>query len=404
MAVFLAPIINNQIESDSGAPLSGGTIETYLAGTSTPATTWTSNTGLTAHANPIVLNTLGLPNTAGSAVWLTSGIAYKFIIKDSLGVLQRTIDNITGIGDVSTSSDLWVVYSAPAVFINATSFSVVGDQRGTFPINIRVRTVNSGGTIYSRVTNSVFAAGITTVTVVNSSGVLDSGLSQVSYSAISPINTPLPSALLRVTRITVTGPYTPGPGTNSVIVELVGGGGGGGATALTPAANTAVGSSGGAGGYAKSYLTSGFTGVTATIGAAGTAGLGAGGNGGTTSFGALLQATGGLGGTLGTASPDYRPNNPTAGGLGTGGNILNAPGGAAAYGFYAPSPSVPVSGAGGASFFGPGGQAQVATSLAGIAGVSPGSGGSGAIAQALFGAGLAGGAGAPGLIIVYEYL
>jgi hypothetical protein len=44
------------------------------------------------------------------------------------------------------------------------------------PQGRRLKTTNSGGTIYSTITNSVFGA-LTTVTVVNDSGTLDSGLS-----------------------------------------------------------------------------------------------------------------------------------------------------------------------------------------------------------------------------------
>lgn len=83
-----------QFLNDSGAPLSGGLLFTYLAGTTTPATTYTSSNGLTANSNPIVLDAAGRPP---AQIWLTDGILYKFVVKNSLNVEIRTYDNIPGI-------------------------------------------------------------------------------------------------------------------------------------------------------------------------------------------------------------------------------------------------------------------------------------------------------------------
>lgn len=190
MALFLAPIINDQQEDANGAPLSGGTIEVYLAGTSTPSTTYSDKAGLVPNTWPIVLNVLGVNNQG--AVWLTGGSAYKFIIKNSVGIVQRTIDNVSGINDSTFAVDQWIVYPAAPTYVSATSFTVVGDQTQIFQVGRRVKTQNTGGLIYSTITGSSYGAPNTTVTVANDSGVLDSGLSQVSYGIISVLNTSLP--------------------------------------------------------------------------------------------------------------------------------------------------------------------------------------------------------------------
>jgi hypothetical protein len=83
-----------QFFTDDGVPLSGGLLFTYLAGTTTPAATYTSSTGLTANPNPIVLDAAGRPP---SQIWLTDGTFYKFIVKDALNVEIRSYDNIPGI-------------------------------------------------------------------------------------------------------------------------------------------------------------------------------------------------------------------------------------------------------------------------------------------------------------------
>jgi hypothetical protein len=191
MAYFLAPIFNDQQVDSNGAPLSGGSIYTYLAGTSSAYPTYTDNTGLTPQANPIVLNSLGLPS---SPIWLTGGISYKFTIRDALGVLQRTIDNISGINDANVSVSQWVTFGAAPTYISATSFSVAGDQTGTFQVARRIQATVTAGVVYGTITAAAFST-VTTVTVKLDSGALDSGLNTVALGLLTPVNpsyTPIP--------------------------------------------------------------------------------------------------------------------------------------------------------------------------------------------------------------------
>jgi hypothetical protein len=98
MAVFLSPVggVAAQFFTNTGAVLTGGKLYTYAAGTTTPATTYTTNAGNVARANPIVLDSAGrVPD--GGEIWVTS-IAYKFILKTSADVLIATYDNIFGAG------------------------------------------------------------------------------------------------------------------------------------------------------------------------------------------------------------------------------------------------------------------------------------------------------------------
>ena len=96
MAVNLSPIwgAGAQLLDNSGNVLSGGKIYTYAAGTTTPATTYTSSSGITANSNPIILNSAG---RVPYEIWLTDGVSYKFILKDSNDTLIATYDNLTGI-------------------------------------------------------------------------------------------------------------------------------------------------------------------------------------------------------------------------------------------------------------------------------------------------------------------
>lgn len=199
MPLFLAPVLNSQIVDANGDPNTGGLVETYLAGSSTPVAVFTTDSGTTPHTNPIVLNSLGWP-TLG-AVWLTGGVSYKFVIKDAMGVTLRTIDNISGVNDASVSQSEWVVSGFVSTYIDAASFSVPGDQTMVLQINRRLRTTNTSGLIYSTITNSVFSAGVTTVTVANDSGVLDAGLSLIEYALLAPVNSSIPA--ISVSRFTM---------------------------------------------------------------------------------------------------------------------------------------------------------------------------------------------------------
>jgi len=94
-----------QFFDNNGVPLSGGLVYSYLAGTTTPAATYTSSTGLSAHSNPIILNSAG--RVATGEIWLTESVEYKFILHTSTNVLIASYDNIIGaISDASIYANL----------------------------------------------------------------------------------------------------------------------------------------------------------------------------------------------------------------------------------------------------------------------------------------------------------
>lgn len=210
MAVKLSPIGNDAPFLDaSGIPLNGGLLYTYTAGSvSTPETTYTTSLGSVQNANPIVLNSNGYPASGGNVVeiWLTSGVSYKFVLKTSTGVTVWSRDNIDGINDTSVTIDQWVSGPAPT-YVGATSFTLVGDQTTTFHVGRRLKTTNSGGTIYSTIISSAFAA-LTTITVANDSSTLDSGLSAISYGLISYTNTSINADMVNVKGSVVTAAAT----------------------------------------------------------------------------------------------------------------------------------------------------------------------------------------------------
>lgn len=190
MAKFLAPLLNEQQIDDNGDPLVGGFVYVYLAGSSTPAATYSDQAGLVSNTWPIELDTLGLNNQG--AVWITGGFAYKFVFKNAAGVTLRTIDNISGINDASASSDQWVVFQGTPTYVSASSFTVPGDQTFTFTSGTRVMTTNTGGIVYGTVTSSAYSSPSTTVAIATDAGVLDSGLSSVSTGSTTATNSSIP--------------------------------------------------------------------------------------------------------------------------------------------------------------------------------------------------------------------
>jgi hypothetical protein len=196
-AVFLAPGVfgaGGQFMDQNGVPLALGQITTYLAGTSTPAATFTTSAGTIANANPIILNPDGRPP---QEIWFQAGVAMKLVLADALGSIIATYDNLTGMNDLAFAQSEWVALGLTPTQLNSTQFSVPGNATGILHADRRIQTLNGGGTLYGAVVSSVFGGGVTTVTVRNDTGqALDSGLSSVLYGFASafPGNTSIPMA------------------------------------------------------------------------------------------------------------------------------------------------------------------------------------------------------------------
>lgn len=211
--------------------------------------------------------------------------------------------------------------------------------------------------------------------------------------------------MLNVITMTSSGTYTPTPGTNSIVVEVQGGGGGGGGAGATSSNKVSLGGGGGAGGYAKSRITSGFSSVSVIVGAGGaggniapTTGIG----GGASSFGSFLSCDGG-GGGLGQIqiNPGYTATGGR-GGASSGGNILNISGGQGTHGISI-SLSNNIGGNGGSTQFGSGGFGTANNNTPGSSGTGYGAGGGAGVSQDSPLAGRAGGDGANGVVIIWEY-
>lgn len=82
MSGLLSPDPRLRELSDLGLVQAGALLHTYVSGTpSTPLATYTTDTLGVAHANPVVASAGGL----FPAIYLTPGLAYKYVLTDALG-------------------------------------------------------------------------------------------------------------------------------------------------------------------------------------------------------------------------------------------------------------------------------------------------------------------------------
>jgi hypothetical protein len=182
-AVYLSPVFGAgaQLLDNKGVILSGGFINTYLAGTTTPVATYVDNTGTTQNATSIPLDGYGRPP---NEIWIAAGVPIKMIVTDANSVtVGNAYDNISGVGDSSsivTPNTEWIASGLTPTFVDGTHFTLVGDQRAFFPVGQRIKAIVTAGTAYSTVAAVAYSTN-TTITTSNDGTALDSGLSAVSY-------------------------------------------------------------------------------------------------------------------------------------------------------------------------------------------------------------------------------
>ena len=112
-----------------GKPLTGGSIETYIAGTTTPVLTFKDFNG---GQNP---HKITLDENGGATVVLRQDTVYKFIIRDKNGDIFKTIDNIISSGNTTVVEGDDVTISgkegeiAVEYFIDTKEYSIKLDDR-----------------------------------------------------------------------------------------------------------------------------------------------------------------------------------------------------------------------------------------------------------------------------------
>jgi hypothetical protein len=159
MTVTLSPLAGAgwQFFDNSGQVLTGGKLYTYAAGTTTPLETYTTINGNVANSNPIVLDAAG---RVPYEIWISLGVGYKFILKDTNDVQIASWDNIpsnaaspfandaSGIayeqGNSVTAGSFIVGQSYLITSIGTTNFVAIGAATNTVGTYFTATGVGSG--------------------------------------------------------------------------------------------------------------------------------------------------------------------------------------------------------------------------------------------------------------------
>jgi hypothetical protein len=120
--------VGAQFFDNNGNILTGGKIYSYYAGTTSPLATYTTNDGNVAHTNPITLDSAGRVPSGGE-IWLTNGIGYKFILKNSADVTVATYDNIPSSAQPPAANDADSIQYEQGYTVTAGSFVIGSTYR-----------------------------------------------------------------------------------------------------------------------------------------------------------------------------------------------------------------------------------------------------------------------------------
>jgi hypothetical protein len=395
------------------------------AGGTANGITLTPASGLPAYVQGEVVSFVAAATNTGPATVNVSGLGAKAITKNGATALQGgEIVNGAVVTMMYDGAQFQLVSNSPTEATclwggtsggtsNAQTVTLIPAPGAYYPgmvVTFLAGATNTGACTLN--CNSLGAKNVFVANAACTGGELLSGKAYTvvydgtQFQLLSPVNGSHGGLIgVQVFSTAGTSTYAPTPGTSSVVVEVLGAGGGGGGVASTGAGQIATGGGAGAGGYARKRITSSFSGVTVTVGAKGTggaAGANNGTDGGTSSFGALASATGGSKGPGGSAGSSPNVIGSNNGGTGSSGDI-NITGAKSPPNFVV-STGVGLQTAGANSLYGSGGPAAgTGTGLSGGNASGFGAGGGGAVNCASQASGLAGGNGADGLVIVWEY-
>ena len=150
----LSPTAKQRFFTSAGAPLVGGKLYSYSAGTTTPLATYTDATESTANANPIILDANGECD-----LWLGSG-AYKLVLKDSSDVTQWTVDNINQASENTRSSPDLMENVGLSCAVNSNVLTVTltnaagSTPSGLSPVTVGFRSASLSSGVSSTLTVS----------------------------------------------------------------------------------------------------------------------------------------------------------------------------------------------------------------------------------------------------------
>lgn len=186
------PVVNPRFKAwlASGVPNAGGFLFTYAAGTSTPLAVYTNPQLTVAATNPVLLD------SNGEALVYGSGLQYKLVCQDSLGVQLWSADFVSigaasgsGVAVTWTPTGALTTTVAQTMFASSTGTPVVLiDRLAEFNSTTGVFTATQAGVYTARVSGYFTGSGAFTV-VPPSFVVSKSGPTTVQPIGYGPITT-----------------------------------------------------------------------------------------------------------------------------------------------------------------------------------------------------------------------
>lgn len=131
----------------NGAPLVGGKLYTYAAGTTTPQTTYTNQSGAATNTNPVILDSRG-----EASVWLSSA-QYKFVLKDADDVEIWSVDYLTG---SATQAEFQALTASVAAQIAAISSDLAASSGSSLVGYAQAGLGATTQTVQSRLRKSIY--------------------------------------------------------------------------------------------------------------------------------------------------------------------------------------------------------------------------------------------------------
>ncbi len=185
MSYTLAPYVFWQSLDGTGVALALGTVSVYLAGTATPATTYSNSTG-TTNAWPVQLDSEGR-----AVIYLDPAFTYKFIVKNAAGatIPGGTQDVVAAVG--AGSAGLGSVFefggfgSSPisvTSYPSGSTFDFLHPGTAVYPVD----SANLVGTYVLQCTGLMVTSGTLTVALMNlSDGSPDTPIATATITSLT---------------------------------------------------------------------------------------------------------------------------------------------------------------------------------------------------------------------------
>ena len=167
MAIYI-PItdIPEQFFDSSGDPLVSGTLEFYLAGTTTATNGFSDNAG-TSIGTTITLNAYGYPESGGNIIGLfrDQSKALKIVLKDATAATLWTMDDIPAVAsfDAASAAKLDYITVTQAVDLDTMETDIAGAYQIDGTVALTANIVMPAGLFIIHTTTADITAG-TTVT------------------------------------------------------------------------------------------------------------------------------------------------------------------------------------------------------------------------------------------------